>query len=721
MRKKRPPNHTGQRTGHSGKSAGPTPSLLAKVLARSTTDGTASTFTPLEVALEQFAMNGGGLGGPPIPDYSGFMQWLVQQHQADPTHGLVFNRFSPLGHGTASSAALLHQEMREMERRYRQEFETLRERPVKAQLRKLNKLKLLVSALRGDARSKEVEGALLSIPAFPSDLDEGLSICTQAQLRTRLFASLSWKEWRTAFKIVGKLKEESHDPGELAYLEALTRFHCDDLEGCIKYAAQVAPDHADHASASALWLESLAYQGSAAVLLDRLKILGTASLSPMFLAYLTQVLLLNSSDPEAAAHTLSASDEQTAWQLNDVTIVDDPFLPAFNRHSCAVALRLVEFAAGAALARDLSHADTVSTDDAHVDLEHARLLLPLMAVDPSLAKAIVEEEPAQRYRPIVTRLMNAPYEAGLDDVTQALRVQFRLGIIDPFIQNMSRMIPQLQAPWPSAIVELMRAAYVEAASRRHPALAQIAGALQSVPVARDGLTIPLEEQIERSQRLTFLSPMSRLAYAWAEEALTTADRTDAWHADAGMISLGFFRILEHELNELVIGPLRQSDSTRVEVDALWSRIGAVLSTLDESIGRKAAKKREAAYGMWTQMIERLQGIFTGERPGLELGSLHMLIEKSRSTSGEDVELKRYFASKMTTHLNETGKLAFSNGEISRFVERPAIERFRNPAAHSRFVSLASAKDCKRHVDAAVLSLKHWSDPRPLQSPAAGDA
>src|SRR5678815_307256 len=48
------------------------------------------------------------------------------------------------------------------------------------------------------------------------------------------------------------------------------------------------------------------------------------------------------------------------------------------------------------------------------------------------------------------------------------------GHVDQFIENMVRTIPQLQGSrWPSAIVELMRAAYVEATSRHHPGAAQI--------------------------------------------------------------------------------------------------------------------------------------------------------------------------------------------------------------------------------------------------------
>jgi hypothetical protein len=117
--------------------------------------------------------------------------------------------------------------------------------------------------------------------------------------------------------------------------------------------------------------------------------------------------------------------------------------------------------------------------------------------------------------------------------------------------------------------------------------------------------------------------------------------------------------------------------------------------------------------LWTQMIERLRPVLDGEKTGLELGPLHILLEKSRSTSGEDLELKLYFASKLTSHLNLAGQAAFKSGAIAKFIEQSAVEQYRNPPAHSRFVSLSTAQACKRHVVQCISGLAEWTIPSRL--------
>lgn len=654
----------------------------------------------------------------PIPDYAGFRQWLAAQHRVDPSFGLVFNRFSPHVTGAESPGVQLYQEMCALEQRYGRDLQSVKGSATAEYRMTFHKLKLLTSALRGDVRSAEVARALSQTVDLRGDLGDGLAACTQAELRVRLFASLSRKHWRTAFKIIGKLKDESHDPGELAYLEALAMFHSDDLDGCIRYAARVSSTHADFPAASALWLESLAYRGEPRELIERIEAIGSTSLTPMFFRYLVQVLILNSGDPEEAAGMLATTGERSSWQLSEIAARDDPYSPAFNRHSCSVALRLAEFSAAASIARDLSHADDVVDNDA-IETDLARLLLPLLTVDPDLAEAIKTAEHEHRYGPIVARLMNAPYETGLDDLTQALGAQLRLGAADVFIENISTLVTQLgDQEWPTTIFDLVQTAYIEAASRGHLYTQKLYEALRSASAEGDG-TSRYGAQIQRNQRLVFLSPMGRLAYAWAENALAVAESSSAWHGDAGMISLGFFRILEHELNELLIGPLRMSEAARLDVQALWDRLSPVLTAPDDSVAQKAMKNRLRAHELWTDMIKRLQSVFLGERTGLELGPLGMLIDKSRSKTGDDTEIKRYFADKLTSRLTEQGKTAFFAGEISGFVERSTIERFRNPPAHSRFVSLASAADCKRHVDSALLSLSQWSMPHARPDAAHG--
>jgi len=669
----------------------------------------ASTSSGLQMALSRFAMGGGGITASAVPDYHGFKEWLDEQMRFDPSREVIFARQNGLNRGATTPSVRLMLEMRETEQRLASEFQKHRGPFGESHLRKYNQLKLLMSALRSDTRASEVHDAFIHRASWAANLDDGLSTCSQAELRARLFVCIERENWRTAFKVIGRLKEESHDAGELSYLEALARYHSDDLLGCIKYAAQVSPGHIDYPGACALWLEALAYQGSPEALFQRLTEVGTASLSPLFLRYLIQVTVLHSDDPERAASFLNRAELEQGWAPKNLKPANDPFARAFNRQTCALAVRVLEAAAAAELTRALSSEDQDGdgAQEFHIDPKMTRLLLALMCSDHGLAGELTTAKAPHRSRPIVLRLMNGPYEAELADFTQALLAQLRLGEIEPFIDNVTRMVAQLPTgSWPSAIVDILRVAWLEAATRGHPATEGLMKALLQVPESEPDLAS--KEEIIRKQRLIFLSPMGQLAYIWAEEALRSAEMVDSWHGDAGMISLGFFRILEHELNHLLVDGLQKSENAISELDEIWTRVGENLITVDPALTKKLAKKRADTHALWSQLLPRVQGVIKGERSGLELGTLALLMEKSRSSTGDDVELKQYFAKTLTRRLNDQGRVAYMAGEISRFIEQGVVEKFRNPAAHARFVSLASAQACKRHVDNALTSLSNWT-------------
>lgn len=655
-----------------------------------------------ERALEEFAMCGGPLGSP-VPDYHGFRNWFADLAKGDPAAQLVFTRGSGHTESTASTALGLA-EMRALRQRYVQALQEYKGDAGIEQLRIYNKLKLLTSILDGSARASEFSAALEK--GVPEELDQAWSSCTQADLRLRLFAAIQRKEWRTAFKIIGRLKEESHDVGELDFLEALARFHSDDLEGCISYASRVTKDHIDFNAARALQLECLAYRGSVTKLLNLLESLGPSTISPMFMRYLGQVLALNAQDPAQAVQDLNERATASGWKLNTVPIKSDPFFTAFNRHSCSVALRLAEWLDARDVAEKLVVDETPDAAEV-IDPHCNRLATALHAFDPELAIALAKAPAGGASIPIVQRLLNVPYEKQLADYAQALEAQLRLGATESFIDNLARLVAALDGRHvPQALMSLAQAAYVEAASRKLPVENQLAAALRASGI---DCGASLADRVQRSQRIDVLSPMGKLSYAWAEAALEGAEQADIFHQDAGMIALGFFRILENELNALLIEPFRNSESMRTEVEELWSRLGTHLATEDVSLPKNGAAKRKKAYELWSQMIERLGPVLKGERTGLELGPLHILLEKCRSTSGEDVELKQYFASKLTSHLNDAGRTAFAKGAIAKFIEQSAVERYRNPPAHSRFVSLATARACKCHVDQCISGLTEWVD------------
>ncbi|WP_434572432.1 hypothetical protein J3P88_25985 [Pseudomonas sp. Z3-6] len=661
--------------------------------------------TAVEQALKEFAVSGGP-ADMMIPNYLGFTGWVTNLMDADNIKHLIFRRNSSLTESASKRLGVLD-EMYALRGKYARLLENSDGKLEGEMFDVFCKFKLLTHYFNGAARAVEVLEARKK--EIPVDLDADLPSCSQSELRSRLFSATERKEWQVVFKIIGRLKDDCHDDGELEFLEAMARFHSNDLKGCVSYASRVTKDHIDFAGAKALQLECLAYLGDVAELIIVLNSLGPSKLSPMFMLYLGQLLVLNAQDPLQAFTDLSKAAEDSSCTERSIALENDPFFLEFNRHSCSLALRLAEWLSAYGVSEEFKSNEFQNAAE-RLDTNY-RSIIALQAFDPLLAEAVMEASAGQAFIPIVKRLLNGPHEKNSVDYVQALETQLRLGAIDIFVDNVVRLVKDLgDQRVPKAFIGLVQAAYVQSASRKLSVENEIAEAL-----LRSGFdyNASLADQVQRSKRIDVLSSMGKLSYIWAEAALESAEKAEVFYGDAGMIALGFFRILEHELNDLLIEPLRNSKSVAAELDELWSRLGKSLSTEDPTQSKATAAKRKKAHMLWTQMIERLRPVLDGEKTGLELGPLHILLEKSRSTSGEDLELKLYFASKLTSHLNLAGQAAFKSGAIAKFIEQSAVEQYRNPPAHSRFVSLSTAQACKRHVVQCISGLAEWTIPSRL--------
>jgi hypothetical protein len=68
---------------------------------------------------------------------------------------------------------------------------------------------------------------------------------SQSEHRAAFFHAVAKGDELAAFKMVGRLREESHDKGEVAFLEQTASFHSNRFEEAIRYAREVANDAID--------------------------------------------------------------------------------------------------------------------------------------------------------------------------------------------------------------------------------------------------------------------------------------------------------------------------------------------------------------------------------------------------------------------------------------------------------------------------------------------
>jgi hypothetical protein len=165
-----------------------------------------------------------------------------------------------------------------------------------------------------------------------------------------------------------------------------------------------------------------------------------------------------------------------------------------------------------------------------------------------------------------------------------------------------------------------------------------------------------------------LSPTGRLILRSANWDLSQASREELLWKDAGMISLGFFRIIELEFNGRVILPALQN----VNIDHLE----ASLASLKSADANRATKD---AVAFWERMLPQIRRSKL-EQKGLELGALELLLAKIANPAGPDAALKSSIHAEILRRLTQAGIDAFQSGALARLLD--AADRMMSQASMS---------------------------------------
>src|ERR1017187_2835020 len=231
----------------------PKPLYRRRPVAAGTPPGSApSAHEDIEAALEQRARS-------LVPNYTSFDNWFITKVTVkDNTLVLPVLRANVTNAPASYIGALL-----DLHRTYRKKLEEANAHRTLADgdYRLLcNKYKLLFHGTEGlSARTKEAFGIEEHRLETTERLDEGLSSCSQSELRARFFAAIARESDRVALKLLARLREEAHDPGELEYLESLCHLHANAFNDAIHWARKVPTDAIDYPAARAVILESLAF------------------------------------------------------------------------------------------------------------------------------------------------------------------------------------------------------------------------------------------------------------------------------------------------------------------------------------------------------------------------------------------------------------------------------------------------------------------------------
>lgn len=528
-------------------------------------------------------------------------------------------------------------------------------------------------------------------------IDEGLEGLDYSQLKDRFLKAILRREKSAAFKLLGRLS--NLDPGESSYFEALAHVNSGEYDDAIRFAKKILPGNADYPGAAAMILNCLALKGNYEGFSDYLSGHPDLKINTYYLLYLIQVLICNTQQFDQVRNGL----EKLCLAAGESQLVGDGSMGIMAqsnlfRNSARLAVERIE------LLEDIELYGAGTGEDMEIPDElgyrYARVSLAL-SVHPDLASRLAGENmPRKEISRAISEMLLNNYNPVFEDYYEALTAQHRLGESDSFIGNMTSNAERLLLFDDDRAWNLIEAAYVESIIRNDGT-----GKNKLQRILTDSGRLDerkLDDFIGDARIKNGLSSPGKIAYTSAEWQYRKAMEEDYGWKDAGMLSLAYFRIIELELNRKIVVPaisaIGVATINRIYNDVLRSC----------SIGRQ----RDEISKRWNTIVGEFRKIDDGTADGLMLGPMEFfftnLSRVARVTPEPDNLLTQTLYDGVKRLLSPQGTTALDTGRIKAIISNEKRNRFRNPPAHTKYLGIEVAKQCKQFVDSSLLELFTWT-------------
>lgn len=199
----------------------------------------------------------------------------------------------------------------------------------------------------------------------------------------------------------------------------------------------------------------------------------------------------------------------------------------------------------------------------------------------------------------------------------------------------------------------------------------------------------IQSNILRRTICDSLSPIGKIEYKAACIQYDCLTGLDYGINDAGMISMGFYRIIENESNERIWLPISKK-MDYAEISRLYEHDKNALAT----------NKEKSEFGSrWSSNIKTLKTMSeedgsNSEKKRLMLGALGILIEELH----QEYSLAQYIRRFLFEQLTDDGVREFNNGKLDEWYSNSTRNKFRNLPAHNKYLSLKIATEAKNYVE-----------------------
>ncbi len=543
----------------------------------------------------------------------------------------------------------------------------------------------------------------------PENIDEGLEELTDARsIKDRFFCALKDGQKIEVGKLLGLLlaHKSELDSGEYEYLEAVVRHRDGDYDGALRYVNKLSPNDTDYSAAISLKLECYADRGDGEAFVQCLEEqfgngANRSTISVYYLDYLIANLFLNL----PIGHSLLVSDDEenelmkrlsNAASRDIYTEEDDWGLIGQARRLVAKCVEELFLICEQDQLSESLYSDFDSTS--RTEQRKKMLLLACKTLLPENVLSYLDDvinntehsdsskDAVIKYilQSLIDQMPRIDPENDWMNCSCAFMFLYRLSCMEPFVESVIDNIEffEKQRERPDAAI-ILQMAYLEALNinRQNDDLTRLVESY--CPVS--------ETTVKSSKIKSKLSPHGLKAYEFALwQFEKSCEEEDYGWKDAGLISLGFFRILEVEINERIIKPLVEA----IDVTTLLNEFNNYYRQLSGQQVKNTYRNN------WKTNLSLLQAAKANDPNyhGFELGKLNYLFKMvtTHYDSADPV------ATHLKTELNNI--CDFVAADIATIICQSNREKFRNPPAHTKYLPYKVAVECKDFVETALLDI-----------------
>lgn len=217
----------------------------------------------------------------------------------------------------------------------------------------------------------------------------------------------------------------------------------------------------------------------------------------------------------------------------------------------------------------------------------------------------------------------------------------------------------------------------------------------------------LENDVELARIYSILSENGQKLFISANYQLDSSLASDYGWKDAGMLSLGFFRIIENELNTRLISPLIDSLDER-EKSRFYRELDGRSFRNRQSTKINSDKFR--SYYLFETLKPILKHYEENGNRWMMLGPIEYFLNSMSnrvSTQECNKPVLNYLKSKLTDLLTDEGIRAIENDELGSLITASVRDKYRNPPAHAQYLHINTAVECRKYVFDCLMKIDSW--------------